>query len=261
MPCDACDICNDLHPNVSTLRNRPKRWLSACTGLASASAPGTSIDVLRGAKGQTESWTCTMTGSHHGIGADLSARSGKNINPPVDTPGYLVRISPVSAPWGSRQRPRPVLKGEIQVTLGLPPRYRPDGKEKTRAGRAAPERPPSCPCSKELRAERKQKSPMGQCATLSWFFPTPLCSRWQKSKPRHERELLSITGVGEHQTAQVLALVFWPGSTTTAVGNATWHPGSFDSVQQSDLRPITLVIRNRLTRKVFLWKRLLPGAG
>lgn len=193
--CDNCDICNDP-PHRFDASELARKALSCVYRVGERFGARHVIDVLRGAKGQRIMDLRHNELSTYGIGADLSSLEWDNIFRQLIHLGYLVQdftrfgalaLSPVA---------RPVLKGELQVTLGLP-RNVEKTEEKVRRRSGAGEGAHRA-LFEELRSLRKRIADTASVPPFVVFSDATLLEM-AKSRPRDERELLSITGVGEHK--------------------------------------------------------------
>jgi len=110
--------------------------------------------------------------------------------------GYLVQDFTRFGALGLSATARPVLRGETTVTLGLP-RDIARTEEKTRRRSGAGEGAHRA-LFEELRAARKLIADAASVPPFVVFSDATLLEMAQ-GKPRDERELLSITGVGAHK--------------------------------------------------------------
>jgi ATP-dependent DNA helicase RecQ len=205
--CDNCDICNDP-PRRFDASESAKKALSCVYRVGERFGARHVIDVLRGAKGQRILDLRHNELSTYGIGADLSSVEWDNIIRQLIHLGYLVQDFTRFGALGLSSTARPVLKGETQVILGLPrdvAKVEEKSRRKSGAGEGAHRA-----LFEALRAVRKQIADAASVPPFVVFSDATLVEM-SKSKPRNERELLSITGVGEHKLrrygAQFLAAI------------------------------------------------------
>ena len=193
--CDNCDICTDP-PRRFDASEVAKKALSCVYRVGERFVSRHVIDVLRGAKGQRILDLRHHELSTYGIGADLSSVEWDNIFRQLIHLGYLVQDFTRFGVLGLSPAARPVLKGEIRVVLGLPrdvAKVEEKSRRKSGAGEGAHRA-----LFDELRALRKQ---LADAASLPPFviFSDATLLEMATSKPRDERELLAVTGVGEHK--------------------------------------------------------------
>ncbi len=193
--CGNCDICTDP-PQRFDASQQARKALSCVYRVGERFGVRHIIDVLRGAKGQR------ITDLHHnelstyGIGAELSAVEWENIFRQLIHLGYLVQDFTRYGVLGLSAAARPVLKGEKQVILGLPREaIKPVEKSKRRSGAVDPL---NQAMFDSLRALRKQIADAANMPPFVVFSDATLLEM-ATSKPRNEREMLSVTGVGEHK--------------------------------------------------------------
>ncbi len=193
--CDNCDICNDP-PQRFDASELARKALSCVYRVGERFGARHVIDVLRGAKGQRIMDLHHNELSTYGIGAELSSVEWDNIFRQLIHLGYLVQDFSRFGALGLSPAARPVLKGEVQVTLGLP-RDVAVVEEKTRRKSGAGEGAHRA-LFEELSALRKQIADAASVPPFVVFSDATLVEM-AKSRPRYEQELLSITGVGEHK--------------------------------------------------------------
>jgi ATP-dependent DNA helicase RecQ len=193
--CGNCDICNDP-PRRFDASEPSRKALSCVYRVGERFGARHVIDVLRGAKVQRIMELRHNELSTYGIGADLSSVEWENIIRQLIHLGYLVqdftrfgalRLSPAA---------RPVLRGETPVMLGLP-RDVAKVEEKTRRRSGAGEGAHRA-LFDELRSARKKIADAASVPPFVVFSDATLVEM-AKSRPTNERELLSVTGVGEHK--------------------------------------------------------------
>jgi ATP-dependent DNA helicase RecQ len=241
--CDACDICNDP-PVRFDASEAARKALSCVYRVGERFGARHVIDVLRGAKGQRILDLHHDQLSTYGIGADLSAVEWENIIRQLIHLGYLAQDFTRFGALGLSETARPVLRGETPVILGKP-RAIARTEEKARRRGPAGEGAHRA-LFEELRAERKKIADAAAVPPFVVFSDATLVEMAQ-AKPRDERELLSITGVGEHKLRKY-------GARFLAVINdyrrrdADMAPHSDDVEAQSDLSD-TLSDTYRLCRE------------
>jgi ATP-dependent DNA helicase RecQ len=207
LDCDNCDICNDP-PRRFDASELARKAISCVYRVGERFGVRHVIDVLRGAKGQRIMELRHNELSTYGIGAELSSAEWDNIFRQLIHLGYLVQDFTRFGALGLSPAARPVLKGETQVTLGLP-RDVVKAEEKSQRKNGAGEGPHRA-LFEELRSVRKQIADSAGVPPFVVFSDATLVEM-AKSRPRNEREILSITGVGEHKLrkygAQFLAAI------------------------------------------------------
>ena len=196
--CDNCDICNDP-PQRFDASELARKALSCVYRVGERFGARHVIDVLRGAKGQRILELRHNELSTYGIGADFSSVEWDNIFRQLIHLGYLVQDFTRFGALGLSPAARPVLKGEMQVTLGLP-RDVAKVEEKTRRRSGAGEGAHRA-LFEELRSVRKLIADAASVPPFVVFSDATLVEM-ARIKPRDERELLSITGVGAHKLAK-----------------------------------------------------------
>jgi len=205
--CDNCDICNDP-PRRFDASELAKKALSCVYRVGERFGARHVIDVLRGARGQRILELRHNELSTYGIGADLSSVEWDNILRQLIHLGYLVQDFTRFGALGLSPAARPVLKGETRVILGLP-RDVAKVEDKTRRKSGAGEGAHRA-LFDELRGVRKQIADEAGVPPFVVFSDATLVEM-AASRPRDERELLAITGVGEHKLrkygAQFLAAI------------------------------------------------------
>ena len=205
--CDNCDICNDP-PQRFDASELAKKAISCVYRVGERFGARHVIDVLRGAKGQRILDLRHNELSTYGIGGDLSSVEWDNILRQLIHLGYLVQDFTRFGALGLSPAARPVLKGETRVILGLPrdvAKVEEKSRRKSGAGEGAHRA-----LFEELRTVRKQIADAASVPPFVVFSDATLVEM-AKSRPRDERELLSISGVGEHKLrrygAQFLAAI------------------------------------------------------
>ena len=219
--CGNCDICTDP-PERFDASDAARKALSCVYRVGERFGSRHVIDVLRGGKGQRIMELGHQRLSTYGIGGDLSAAEWDNIFRQLIHLGYLAQDFSRFGALGLTPAARPVLSGQVQVTLGLP-RDAAKVEEKSRRRRGAAEGTRG-PLFEELRALRKRISDAASVPPFVVFSDATLVEMAQ-AKPRDERELLAITGVGEHKLARygapfLAAIAEYERSTAPGDGNA-----------------------------------------
>jgi ATP-dependent DNA helicase RecQ len=193
--CGNCDICTDP-PQRFDASEQAKKALSCVYRVGERFGVRHIIEVLRGAKSQRINDLHHHDLSTYGIGADLSALEWENIFRQLIHLGYLVQDFTRYGVLGLSPAARPVLKGETQVILGFPrASIKPEAKAKRRSGAVDGLHQE---LFDRLRVLRKQIADAANVPPFVVFSDATLLEM-ASSKPRDARELLSITGVGEHK--------------------------------------------------------------
>jgi ATP-dependent DNA helicase RecQ len=233
--CDNCDICTDP-PQRFDASELAKKAISCVYRVGERFGARHVIDVLRGAKGQRILDLHHNELSTYGIGADHSALEWENVIRQLIHLGYLAQDFTRFGSLGLTPAARPVLKGEIRVILGLP-RDVAKVEEKSRRKKGAGEGVHHA-LFEELRALRKQIADAAGVPPFVVFSDATLVEM-AASRPCDERELLSVTGVGEHKLrkygAQFLAAIDDYRSRT-----APGHDSAGLSLELSDTQRDTL---------------------
>ncbi len=196
--CDNCDICNDP-PRRFDASEQARKALSCVYRVGERFGSRHVIDVLRGGKGQRIIELKHDRLSTYGIGADLSAEEWENIIRQLIHLGYLSQDFSRFGALGLTPAARPVLKGETQVTLGMP-RSAAKVEEKSRR-RSRDGEGVRGALFEELRVVRKRIADEAGVPPFVVFSDATLVEMAQ-AKPRDERELLAISGVGTHKLAK-----------------------------------------------------------
>jgi ATP-dependent DNA helicase RecQ len=193
--CGNCDICTDP-PQRFDASEQAKKALSCVYRVGERFGVRHVIEVLRGAKGQRITDLRHHELSTYGIGADLSALEWENIFRQLIHLGFLVQDFTRYGVLGLSPAARPVLKGETEVILGLPrAAVKPEAKSKRRGGASDGLHQE---LFDKLRVLRKQIADAANVPPFVVFSDATLLEM-ASSRPRDERELLAITGVGEHK--------------------------------------------------------------
>jgi ATP-dependent DNA helicase RecQ len=193
--CGNCDVCTDP-PQRFDASKQARKALSCVFRVGERFGVRHVIEVLRGAKSQRISDLRHNELSTYGIGADQSAVEWENIFRQLIHLGYLVQDFTRYGVLGLSPAARPVLKGETEVILGLPRAViKPEAKGKRRSGAVGALHQE---LFDRLRTLRKQIADASNVPPFVVFSDASLLEM-ASSKPRDERELLAITGVGEHK--------------------------------------------------------------
>lgn len=193
--CGNCDICTDPPQRFDASRQAQKA-LSCVFRVGERFGVRHVIEVLRGAKSQRISDLRHHELSTYGIGADQSALEWENIFRQLIHLGYLVQDFTRYGVLGLSPAARPVLKGETEVILGLPrAAIKPEAKAKRRGGAVDALHQE---LFDRLRTLRKQIADAANVPPFVVFSDATLLEM-ASSRPRDERELLAVTGVGEHK--------------------------------------------------------------
>jgi ATP-dependent DNA helicase RecQ len=193
--CGNCDICTDP-PQRFDASKQAQKALSCVYRVGERFGVRHVIDVLRGAKNQRITELRHHELSTYAIGADQSAVEWENIFRQLIHLGYLAQDFSRYGVLGLTPAARPVLRGETEVVLGLPRAVvKPEEKSKRRRG-AIDVRHQEL--FDKLRALRKKIADAAHVPPFVVFSDATLLEM-SASKPRDERELLSVTGVGEHK--------------------------------------------------------------
>jgi ATP-dependent DNA helicase RecQ len=193
--CGNCDICTDP-PRRFDASEQAKKALSCVYRVGERFGARHVIDVLRGAKGQRILDLHHNELSTYGIGADLPSAEWDNIFRQLIHLGYLVQDFTRFGALGLTPSARPVLKGETQVILGQPRAVaKTEGKTRRKGGAGEGAHRD---LFDELRTLRKQIADTAGVPPFVVFSDATLLEM-SKNKPRDERDLLAITGIGEHK--------------------------------------------------------------
>ncbi len=193
--CGNCDICSDP-PRRFEASELAKKALSCVYRVGERFGARHVIDVLRGAKGQRIFDLRHNELSTYGIGADLSSVEWDNIFRQLIHLGYLVQDFSRFGALGLSPAARPVLSGETQVTLGFPRDTAKTVEKSRRKGNAGDGSHSAL--FEDLRLLRKQTADAAGVPPFVVFSDATLLEM-AKNRPANERELLSVSGVGEHK--------------------------------------------------------------
>ena len=196
--CGNCDICTDP-PQRFDASEQAKKALSCVYRVGERFGMMHVIEVLRGSKNQRVRELKHDQLSTYGIGSDTSAVDWENIIRQLIHLGYLaqdftrfgaLKLTPVA---------RPVLKGETAVILGRPR----DAVQTVEKGkkRAGGRRDYDQALFDALRATRKKIADAANVPPFVVFSDATL-AEMARSRPADARELLQVSGVGEHKLRQ-----------------------------------------------------------
>ncbi len=193
--CDNCDICTDP-PKRFDATELARKALSCVYRLGERFGMMYVIEVLRGSRNQRVLDMKHDRLSTWGIGADTSAVQWENIMRQLIHLGYLVQDFTRFGALGLSAAARPVLKGEMQVILGLPR----DAVETVEKGkkRAGGRKDYDQALFDALRALRKQ---IADAASVPPFvvFSDATLAEMARNRPTNSRDMLQVSGVGEHK--------------------------------------------------------------
>lgn len=193
--CGNCDICTDP-PQRFDATKQAQKALSCVYRVGERFGVRHVIDVLRGTKGQRVSELGHDTLSTYGIGSDLSAVEWENIFRQLIHLGYIAQDFTHYGVLCLTPAARPVLKGEVTVVLGQPRAViKPEAKGKRQRGGISEQHRELFDA---LRVLRKQIADAASVPPFVVFSDATLLEM-ASAKPANERELLMITGVGEHK--------------------------------------------------------------
>ncbi len=193
--CDNCDICTDP-PQRFDATEQARKALSCVYRLGERFGMMYVIEVLRGSRNQRVLDMKHDRLSTWGIGADTSAVQWENIMRQLIHLGYLVQDFTRFGALGLSAAARPVLKGATQVILGMPrDAVKTVKKSKKRAGGR---KDYNQALFDALRATRKQIADAASVPPFVVFSDATLVEM-ARSRPTHAREMLQVSGVGEHK--------------------------------------------------------------
>ncbi|MBC7961957.1 MAG: DNA helicase RecQ [Steroidobacteraceae bacterium] len=196
--CGNCDICNDP-PQRFDASEQAKKALSCVYRVGERFGMMHVIEVLRGSKSQRVRDLKHDQLSTYGIGSDTSASDWENIIRQLLHLGYLAQDFTRYGALGLTTAARPVLKGETQVVLGRPR----DAAETVERGkkRAGGRKDYDQALFDALRATRKKLADDAGVPPFVVFSDATL-AEMARSRPTAARELLQVSGVGEHKLRQ-----------------------------------------------------------
>jgi len=193
--CGNCDTCTDP-PQRFDATEAAKKALSCVYRVGERFGMMYVIEVLRGSKNQRLLELQHDRLSTWGIGADLSALQWENILRQLIHLGYLVQDFTRFGALSLSPTARPVLKGEVEVILGLPR----DVVETVEKGkkRSLGKRDYDQALFDSLRALRKSIADEANLPPFVVFSDATL-AEMARTKPQDSRQLRGITGVGDHK--------------------------------------------------------------
>ncbi|MDD2732501.1 MAG: DNA helicase RecQ [Desulfuromonadaceae bacterium] len=196
--CDNCDICTDP-PQRFDASEQSKKALSCVYRVGERFGMMHVIEVLRGSKNQRVLDFRHNQLSTYGIGADTSASEWENIIRQLIHLGYLAQDFTRFGVLKLTPAARPVLKGEIEVVLGRPR----DAVETVEKGkkRAGGRKDYDQALFDALRAARKKIADDAKVPPFVVFSDATL-AEMARNRPTHSREMLQVSGVGEHKLRQ-----------------------------------------------------------
>ena len=196
--CDNCDICTDP-PQRFDASEQAKKALSCVYRVGERFGMMHVIEVLRGSKNQRVLDFRHNQLSTYGIGADTTASEWENIIRQLIHLGYLAQDFTRFGVLKLTPAARPVLKGEIEVVLGRPR----DAVETVEKGkkRAGGRKDYDQALFDALRETRKKLADEAGVPPFVVFSDATL-AEMARSRPTHSREMLQVSGVGEHKLRQ-----------------------------------------------------------
>ena len=196
--CDNCDICTDP-PQRFDASEQAKKALSCVYRVGERFGMMHVIEVLRGSKNQRILDFRHNQLSTYGIGSDTSANDWENIIRQLIHLGFLAQDFTRFGVLKLTPAARPVLKGETQVVLGRPR----DAVETVAKGkkRAGGRKDYDQALFDALRATRKSLADEAGVPPFVVFSDATL-AEMARSRPTHSREMLQVSGVGEHKLRQ-----------------------------------------------------------
>jgi ATP-dependent DNA helicase RecQ len=195
--CNACDICLDP-PQRFDAGEPARKALSCVYRVGERFGVRHVIDVLRGTKNQRIEELGHHRLSTYGIGSDLSTSDWENILRQLLHLGYLVQDFTQHGALRLSPAARPVLRGEVPVMLGMKRDIVRKSKWKNRPASADTHDPV---LFEELRALRKQVADKSGVPAFVIFSDATL-NEMASLFPTNERELLLISGIGDHKLRQ-----------------------------------------------------------
>jgi len=196
--CGNCDICTDP-PQQFDATVQAQKALSCVYRTGERFGMMHLIEVLRGSKNQRVLDLKHDKISTWGIGADTPATQWENIIRQLIHLGYLTQDFTRFGALSLSSAARPVLKGEMTVTLGMP-RNTLETVERTRK-RAGSRKDYDQALFDKLRALRKQ---IADAAKLPPFvvFSDATLAEMSRSYPQNHQEMRQVSGVGDRKLQQ-----------------------------------------------------------
>lgn len=196
--CDNCDICTDP-PQRFDASEQAKKALSCVYRVGERFGMMHVIEVLRGSKNQRVLDLRHNQLSTYAIGTDTSAKEWENIIRQLIHLGYLAQDFTRFGVLKLTPAARPVLKGETQVVLGKP-RDAVETVAKSKK-RVSGLKDYDKALFDTLRATRKRLADDAGVPPFVVFSDATL-AEMARTRPTHFREMLQISGVGEHKLSQ-----------------------------------------------------------
>lgn len=196
--CGNCDICTDP-PQRFDATVQAQKALSCVYRTGERFGMMHLIEVLRGSKNQRVLDLKHDKLSTWGIGADTPATQWENIIRQLIHLGYLTQDFTRFGALSLSSAARPVLKGEMGVTLGMP-RNTVETVERTRK-RAGAKKDYDQALFDKLRALRKQ---IADAAKLPPFvvFSDATLAEMSRSYPQNLQQMRQVSGVGDRKLQQ-----------------------------------------------------------
>ncbi|MDD2499626.1 MAG: DNA helicase RecQ [Geobacter sp.] len=196
--CGNCDICTDP-PQRFDATVQAQKALSCVYRTGERFGMMHLIEVLRGSKNQRVLDLKHDKLSTWGIGADTSAAQWENIIRQLIHLGYLSQDFTRFGALSLSSAARPVLKGEMVVTLGMP-RNTVETVERTRK-RAGAKKDYDQTLFDKLRALRKQIADTAKLPPFVVFSDATLAGM-AHSHPQNLQEMRQVSGVGDRKLQQ-----------------------------------------------------------
>ena len=196
--CGNCDICTDP-PQRFDATVQAQKALSCVYRTGERFGMMHLIEVLRGSKNQRVLDLKHDKLSTWGIGADTPATQWENIIRQLIHLGYLTQDFTRFGALSLSSAARPVLKGEMVVTLGMP-RNAVETVERTRK-RAGAKKDYDQALFDKLRALRKQIADRAKLPPFVVFSDATL-AEMSRSYPQDLQQMRQVSGVGDRKLQQ-----------------------------------------------------------
>lgn len=196
--CGNCDICTDP-PQQFDATVQAQKALSCVYRTGERFGMMHLIEVLRGSKNQRVLDLKHDKISTWGIGVDTPATQWENIIRQLIHLGYLTQDFTRFGALSLSSAARPVLKGEMTVTLGMP-RNTVETVERTRK-RAGAKKDYDQTLFDKLRALRKQIADRAKLPPFVVFSDATL-AEMSRSYPQNHLEMRQVSGVGDRKLQQ-----------------------------------------------------------
>jgi len=196
--CGNCDICTDP-PQQFDATVQAQKALSCVYRTGERFGMMHLIEVLRGSKNQRVLDLKHDKISTWGIGVDTPATQWENIIRQLIHLGYLTQDFTRFGALSLSSAARPVLKGEMMVTLGMP-RNTVETVERTRK-RAGAKKDYDQALFDKLRALRKQIADSAKLPPFVVFSDATL-AEMSRSYPQNLQEMRQVSGVGDRKLQQ-----------------------------------------------------------